>query len=192
MSNNTTQAQKINAKHDKIFKEAKELKTKRLIDFLLENVSIEHYDAINELYNNYVKNNPEEAKKYPLTRDEVVKSDIEDFLNNYDIEEWNLIEYKKADNDFWNDKDKEDRYWCDMSNEQADNKISIYNSTLWEEAAILQDWIEDALNEFGADGCGIKERGLISVFQMGEFQFWSEFYSEVLEGLKKYTENLSS
>ena len=192
MSNNTTQAQRTNAKHDKIFEEAKELKTKRLIDFLLENVSASYYDAINELYKNYIKDKSEEVIRNPLTRDEIVKRDIEEFLSNYNIEEWDLIEYKKGKNDFWNDMDKDGRCWCDIANEQADGKVSIYNETLWEEAAILQDWIEDAISEFGIDGCGIKERGIIGLFQSGQYKFWSEFYNEIMEGLKKYTENLSN
>ena len=120
-----------------------------------------------------------------LTRSDMVENQVSDFLDYLDINAENLKQYKEENNDFWNDKLKDDRYFCDVANEWADSQIEIYNYTLWQESPILSEYIEEALQEFGFD----KDRGLIGVFQMGQYQFYTQIANEVLEGLREYVEN---
>ncbi len=102
---------------------------------------------------------------------------IENFLQYCGIEKIKDIqEYIKEKNDFWDDKTKDGRYWCDIASEWADNEVDIYNQDLFETAWQFSEWIEEALEEFGFD----KKRGLIGVLQAGQYLFYSRLASEIL------------
>lgn len=174
---------------NEIKEQLKQEANNNLLDYLVNATNVDYYDIINKLHQNWVDEQKKDKKEVKeLTRDEIVKNKINNFLSDYGVEAEDLREYKEQNNDFWNDGDKDGRCWCDIAQEQADGVCSIYNYTLWQEAPILSDYIEEALNEFGFEGCGVKERGIIGIFQMGQYHFYSGFYNEVLSNIKKYVD----
>ena len=66
--------------------------------------------------------------------------------------------------------------------EWADSQVDIYNSDLWEKAPKFQLWNEDALNEFWFD----KSRGMIGIFQMWQYLFYSRLAGHILNNLSDY------
>lgn len=73
-----------------------------------------------------------------------------DFLESYSI----TIE---TDCDYRNDQNEDGYYYCDLASERADSKVDYYNFNLRKKAYDFQDFIEDALNEFGYD----QKRGIM-------------------------------
>jgi len=57
---------------------------------------------------------------------------IKDFLCDIGFQSEDLKGY--TENDFWNDKDKDGRYWCDIAMEWADGMVDIYYADLWRNA----------------------------------------------------------
>jgi hypothetical protein len=160
---------------------------KNLKKYILDNLSIEYYDTICEIE----KSNQEEKikqdekltkKEQEMTREQMILCEIEDLLDYVSINQDNLKQYKKEKNDFWNDKNADGNYFCDITSEWADSRVSIYNYNLWREAPIFSDYIEDALNEYGFD----KERGLIGLFMQGQFHFYNGLAGEVLQLINNY------
>ncbi len=112
---------------------------------------------------------------------------IQDFFTDYNIDFKSIVKMKKNDNDFWNDLNINDSHWCDISSEFADGRVDIYNNDLWESVKDFSEWTEQALDEFGIDGCGIKEGGLTQLFAMGQYMYYSELINSSLHILEEYT-----
>ena len=98
-----------------------------------------------------------------------------DFLSSYDIEITEGCDYR-------NDKTQNGRYYCDIASERADSQVDIYNCDLWKKAPDFQYWIEDAINDFWFD----KSRGMIGLFQMGQYLYYSQFSWFILDKLADY------
>ena len=100
-----------------------------------------------------------------------------DFLSSYDIEITEGCDYR-------NDKNSNGHYYCDIASERADSQVDIYYSDLWGKAPKFQYWIEDAINEFWFD----KSRGMIGLFQMGQYLYYSQLSWYILNKLVDYAQ----
>lgn len=158
------------------------MNNKELAKELVEKISTPIYDALCKLYK--VSNADDFETK---ERQQIVLDEIENCLNYLGVDSEDFKQYKKEANDFWNDKNKKGNYWCDIRDEYADNQTSIYNYQRWENASILQDWIKEAIDDFGSDM--IKSGGLEALFGYGECIFYEAFASEILEALQDYINN---
>lgn len=69
-------------------------------------------------------------------------------------------------------------YICDAISEIADSNVSIYNSDLWDWARDNEEYVEQAVNEFGIDS---KDFDLIRLFQQGQYLYNSEYMYEHLD-----------
>lgn len=88
-------------------------------------------------------------------------------------------------------------FWCgyfgwDVVSEWADSQVDIYNSDLRDKAKDYSDFIEEAMQEFGVDWCGIKERWLEWVFAMGQYQYYTRLWYNILNGIEKIIEDWDS
>lgn len=93
----------------------------------------------------------------------------------------NLNDYSQ---DFITDHDADSsQYICDAINEFADNNTSIYYSSIKEYICNNFDAVEEAINEFGWDGCG---GDLYKAGQMAEYMSIEREISEELEDVIKY------
>jgi hypothetical protein len=110
--------------------------------------------------------------------------EVEQFLSDIGIDEKTIKSYKG--NDFWNDKNNDGQYWCDLSSELADSKVSIYYSDLWDNAKYYQEYTEQAIGEGLCEG--VTE--ITKYFAAGEYKFWSGFYNEILRALEEITSEL--
>lgn len=77
----------------------------------------------------------------------------------------------------------EDGYICDVIQEIADNNVTIYTSDLWDWASEHQDYVEQAVSEFGADG---RDFDLIRLFQQGQYLYNSEVMYEHFDEILLY------
>lgn len=83
-------------------------------------------------------------------------------------------------------EDYNDGYICDIIAEIADNNVPIYYSEIWEKAAESQNYIEEALSEFGTP---TNDRGipdLTRIFQQGLYYKNEQEIYENLEDSLKY------
>lgn len=62
------------------------------------------------------------------------------------------------------------QYICDAISEIADSYIPIYTNAVWENASDISEYIEDAISQ----GLGSLENGLISVFQSGYYNYYTQ------------------
>ena len=168
----------------------KQLATTLLTTTLLKDISTPIYDALCDLHNSDMEGKDEKGRKFyeNWSRNDIVVNEIENCLDYLDVEVKDLKDYTEEKNDFWNDKNKNGSCWCDIRSEYADSVTSMYNSTLWKHASILSEYIEDAILELGF--LYDKDRGIIGLLQRGEYYFYEQFCSEVLEALKKHCETL--
>lgn len=75
-------------------------------------------------------------------------------------------------------------YICDAISEIADNNVDIYNSDLTEWANGNSSYIEEAISEFGWDGCG---KDYFKAIQMGQFlSYEQELYDNLKELVLAY------
>lgn len=87
-------------------------------------------------------------------------------------------------------EDYNDGYICDIISEIADNNVPIYYSEIWKMAEENQDYIEEALSEFGTptDSRGIPD--LTRIFQQGlYYKNEQEIYENLEDTLKFYMYN---
>jgi hypothetical protein len=162
---------------------------KELKKYLLAKIDINYYDAICELERERQARKIGKGEKLSkeekeMTREQMVENVIDDFLEYISLNDKNLKQYKKDDNDFWNDESDDGRYWADMAGEWADSQVEVYTYTLWQEASILSDWIEEAIEEFGYD----KERGMSGVLMSGQYHFYSGIANDILNNIKEYND----
>jgi len=76
-----------------------------------------------------------------------MKQSVQDILEYIGIESLEAFKNTKESCDFWNDKNDNANYYCDLSSEWADNQVDIYNHDLWEKAKDFSEWTEQALSE---------------------------------------------
>ena len=137
-----------------------------LANVLSEEISTDIFDALNEL----------SEKKEGKTRSDIVNDYIADALETIEnYQDFDMEKLAKLDFDYIRDT---------ILNEYADSMTSIYNFDLWKNASILQNWHDEAINELDAES--IKERGLIGIFQYGEYSFYYQFFNQVIDALEKY------
>ena len=98
-----------------------------------------------------------------------------DFLDSYNIT-------LKKNCDYRNEQTENGDYYCDIASERADSQVDIYNANLRKSASDFEYFIQDALEEFGFQ----KERGIIGVFQMGQYLYYSRFAYFILNQLETY------
>lgn len=79
--------------------------------------------------------------------------------------------------------DYNEGYICDIVMEVCDNKIDIYNSDLWNWAKDNQDYVEEAINEFGIDSNNFD---LMKLFQQGQYYYYNEICYEYLDDIIEY------
>lgn len=94
-----------------------------------------------------------------------------------------LKEYKENDCDFWNDKDANWHYFCDMSSEWADSQVDIYHNKLWTSAENYSWFTEEWLENTGGD---LGDRGMIGALQWGQYTYFSQLANQVLNELREY------
>lgn len=75
-------------------------------------------------------------------------------------------------------------YICDIISQVADNNVDIYNYDLWEWAKDNENYIEEAIANFGIDS---KNFNLIKLFQMGQYQFYEQAIYSNLSDFIYYT-----
>ena len=63
--------------------------------------------------------------------------------------------------------DDKELYICDLINSIADSYVSIYNYQIWKDAAMIPDWIEEAIEEYG----GLMGGNLLNTFQYGIYRY---------------------
>jgi hypothetical protein len=133
---------------------------KDLSDILADKISTPIFDTLIELNkvdqerNENVGGNKNDKIQ---TRQEIVKDYIHDALDG-------LISYTDQYNEKEIDLNELDfEKMDDYLSEWADGQIEIYNYYVWKRAEILQDYIEDAISEFGGD----LSDGIIKLFQLG-------------------------
>lgn len=83
-------------------------------------------------------------------------------------------------------RDYDNGYICDIITEIADNHVPVYNSELWEKAAENQNYIEEALTEFGTPTDSQGNVDLMRIFQQGIYLKNEQEIYENLEDSLKY------
>ncbi len=98
---------------------------------------------------------------------------VKELMNNLFVGDygWEIVEHNETD------------YICDAITEIADNNTSIYYSDIKEFIVNNFDAVEDAINEFGWDGCG---SDLYKAGQMAEFITIERDLYNNLEDIIKY------
>ena len=165
---------------------------KKLINYLADNIDAEISDVLIAVdkKEKEKKKMKGEGEKREGSNMEIVGDYIVDFLNNYFIKESEMIGYNKENNDFWNNLNNNGSYWCDIATEWADSMADLYSSDLWDKAQIFSEYITEALDEFGVDGCGIKKGGIEKLLMAGQYTFYNAFTNNILTGLKEYSEEV--
>lgn len=70
-------------------------------------------------------------------------------------------------------------YICDAISQEAHGLIDIYTASLYENAWTFESYNNDALSEFGWEGCGEE---ITRVFQMGQYLYYQELlYANIQE-----------
>lgn len=78
-------------------------------------------------------------------------------------------------------------YICDIISEIADNNTPIYYNDIWEEAKENQEYIEEALQEFGTPTDSNGNVDLIKIFQQGIYlKNEQEIYENLKDNLKYF------
>ena len=113
---------------------------------------------------NFLKQLEFEIDYYDVYSKEELTEQARYFLDAYEITINENCDYR-------NDQNEDGHYYCDVASEWADSMVDIYNSDLWEKAPKFQWWIQDAIDEFDYD----KKRGIIGLFQMGQYLYYSRF-----------------
>ena len=144
---------------------------KKLAKKIVEHVSTDIYDVLNEL----------EEKPTSQTRDEIVADWVIDFLDYASLDVETIKKLKREESDFWNDTAPGGRHFCDLASEWADDEVSIYNHDLYSNLKLFANWTEEGLNELGYN----QQNGLFGILQTGEYLFYSQFSGEVLGALTK-------
>lgn len=108
--------------------------------------------------------------------DESIIDYIDDFIDEY-IELDESKDY--SDCDFWNDQDESDNYFCDQVGHWADSQVEVIYASLWDRAKQLECYIEEAAANFGLP-TGENEFDLMKLFQIGEYEFYSQVANEIL------------
>lgn len=85
-----------------------------------------------------------------------------------------------------NFRDYDNGYICDIITEIADNDVPIYYSDIWEQAKDSQEYIEEALNEFGTPTDIQGYADLMRIFQQGIYLKNEQEIYENLENSLKY------
>lgn len=83
-------------------------------------------------------------------------------------------------------RDYNNGYICDIIMEIADNKVPIYHNDIWEEAKNNQEYIEEALQEFGTPTDKTGNVDLMGIFQQGIYLKNERNLYENLEDILKY------
>lgn len=84
-----------------------------------------------------------------------------------------------------NFRDYSNGYICDIIAEIADNDVPIYYSDIWEQAKENQEYIEEALNEFGTPTDSQGHADLMRIFQQGIYlKNEQEIYENLENSLK--------
>lgn len=82
-------------------------------------------------------------------------------------------------------RDYDNGYICDIISEIADNEVPIYYSDIWEEAKENQEYIEEALLEFGTPTDNRGQADLMRIFQQGLYlKNEQNLYENLEESLK--------
>lgn len=82
-------------------------------------------------------------------------------------------------------RDYNNGYICDIITEIADNKVPIYYNDIWEEAKNNQEYIEEALQEFGTPTDENGKVDLMRIFQQGlYYKNEQEIYNNLEDTLK--------
>ena len=104
---------------------------------------------------------------------------VRDLLNDLDLGDYG---------DQMNDYRNSDTYVCDAISEIADSNTSIYYSDIHKFIAENTDALEDAINEYGWEGCG---RDLMKAGQMAEYNtIQGDLYEHLGDTLKCAAYNL--
>lgn len=154
---------------------------KDLLDYIIDNIDDNLLDVILDI----------EKADYPPA--ESRKKIFEDFFNSLlidlEIEMEDLEQYKKEDNDFWNDTDKDGHYWCDMQHDIADRMVNIYNQDLYDNAWTFSHWTQQAFDEGLINGETVAKKGVHFALMSGEYQFYTELIIAVLRLIKEFINN---
>lgn len=84
-------------------------------------------------------------------------------------------------------RDYNNGYICDIITEIADNNVPIYYCDIWEQAKDNQEYIEEALQEFGTPTNSNGNADLMRIFQQGiYYKNEQEIYNNLEDSLKYY------
>ncbi|AIW03624.1 ocr-like anti-restriction [Bacillus phage Moonbeam] len=79
-------------------------------------------------------------------------------------------------------------YVCDAISEIADNYIPLYNNDVWENAANIRDYIEEAVQNGLVDTSNFD---LVKTFQAGYYEYYNQsLYANIEHVLFNYVANL--
>ena len=143
-----------------------------LIDFLVDNVLLEH-----NVVNHYNQSQPDKDWKdkiWYVVRwyiDQVIYDKIK-WEDNYDYTLEDLEELKSEMEDL-------------EHHERADWNVDIYTSDLWKRANEFSWETEDAMDEFDYD----KNRWLIGLFQMGQYQAYDTAWYDIKTNIENWVDN---
>jgi len=149
-------------------------------------------ELLKELVKNYVDFNTDLYWVEDRTKDDLVEIAL-DMMSDYNVDlawirkrawENNHNGIDLINEKFW-------RSYCggDMVSEWADDQVDIYDSDLWDKVKDYSEFSEEALREFGVKWCGVKERGLAWIFAMGQYQYYSRLWYDVLNWIEKLIED---
>jgi hypothetical protein len=103
-----------------------------------------------------------------------------DFLDYIDLDYKAIKKLQKEKNDFWNDKTPSGQYFCDVICEWADSNVDIYYQDMYKHLDTFSFYTDEAI-ENGL--CDLKG-GLTGILQAGQYEYYSQLGSAILEVLK--------
>jgi hypothetical protein len=140
-------------------------------------------DAVNT-YNNFGEFWVIFRKEHQSAKDSI-KEAIEDLLDYVEITEENYSEYLENHTDFWDGKNENGHFFCDLANEWADRLVDIYNFDLRKNAQAFSDFEDEFMDNYGSETTAhlIKLGGIPHLLQHIQYMVYSRFASIVLQSL---------
>ena len=163
------------------------------IDHLYNEIDNDSRDLLRDLY--YLDDNAKNIDYDQITKDSIIDfiNDIQYQLDNdleyiYNFDNPTLDKIKMAD---YIDLDPIDLVnidsYYDLSHEQADSYVDIYNYDLHKKALYFRFYTEDAISEFWSE-----EKDIIKIYQLGQYYFYNHFFNQIINWIESYLNDLNN